>query len=1238
MGNFCNKKTKKNDPQPQNPSPVPISNPIKPPLPLPKEIAEENVENQPISSNFLSKSPQISSLNWNSNLFNKNLEKSNNSNNSLAILTENIGISKRKSQFQRKSSLFSHKNFNKESYEMYFPKKSIKKHENFSFSIDKKSKSALRIVSLLSENESISHYKLQKHSKIHKILENSVLEPDELKILGLLAQRSNINHHNFPLWESKIHENYSFYLQNASFTDFSFDRGKNVEIEAMGYKWMRIRDFENADIGRNGVFSARYVKQNDSKTCSVIASLITISNFKGISTDILDIPLPEGYLLHNSLFPRLENKNFINKAGKYGVKLHSNGGMRYIELDDFLLYNPIDKHFYGASSPENLDFWISLFEKALIKFYGDSYMEIDSNAAYETFHLIGWVPEIIRLCDIINKVNLWTRLYQNYKEGNFLINVGTFDVLEEISYFLIAKHTYSVLEMRESASKTSDIRLIKLRNPWGVSTPSPIDNYPEIAIENDDSQGIFWLDWGDFLKTFSTIYLNWNPEIYPYIRVFHSKWLKGPMKTVSKLWNERYSLEYNPQYLIRIPPHSEDFEIRVMLERHITETSMVRYKNIIGFMLFPYEGERTIFSKDFLKKTGYSARELISDVLIFEASEQEDLYVLVVLKGNIFDIEYLNVENETHFSIKFMSFLDINVMEMPFRGIKAQEIRHGVIKFDGFKGGGGGGSLASPYFYRNPQWDIEILREMDLRIQVEGPDDCQIMAILINIFNFKKKGDLDIRNIDFKNILQGINQGFFMEGISHIEAHLMPGSYRLVIANKAKISGEFKVFFNELADDLKELPILNLPVKPSENLQIRENSLEIMKIMKKVIGEWNTFNSKGVSRIKTNNFQGFFKNPGYIINFQAETIRISFNMKSIDYESLYIDHIKTHKNEENFDFEPPSLSFCLYVIEENLKFKVFSEDSTYLPTAWGPLLGPLDLYHSPYGYLLLCLNYEKGYEGSYELCIESDDEVSVISNNMLLKLEGMKEIEDIWDKNNSGGCCCEVSFYRNPQFSLKFLENNDNSDSNIRCYIELESPMEYPIGIYVLDCEGVLLEDSLTRLIYVETNEMLLREINVLPIILKNNRKYTLLACTHKPDQYGEFKLTVHAEIGSERIILKKMQQNEEYLQKKTYLGVWKENGKKSIKIQTERECKVRMHLFNIEDIKCGILIYDINDLLINQAASNNLLNFGCFITIIVKDTIRIDMKMIEKTKKNVNFCYEIEWNSETNNCLKIIN
>jgi len=84
-----------------------------------------------------------------------------------------------------------------------------------------------------------------------------------------------------------------------------------------------------------------------------------------------------------------------------------------------------------------------------------------------------------------------------------------------------------------------------------------------ISNEELNKDGISVILWEDIIKLCSTVYLNWSPTVYPYRQTIHSR-REIPIVLYdpdSKLWREEYSVEYSPQFLLKIPPHDEDFEV-----------------------------------------------------------------------------------------------------------------------------------------------------------------------------------------------------------------------------------------------------------------------------------------------------------------------------------------------------------------------------------------------------------------------------------------------------------------------------------------------------------------------------------------------------------------------------------------------------------------------------------------------------------------------------------------------------
>mmetsp|Transcript_45781 Transcript_45781/g.33494 ORF Transcript_45781/g.33494 Transcript_45781/m.33494 type:complete len:91 (+) Transcript_45781:674-946(+) len=85
--------------------------------------------------------------------------------------------------------------------------------------------------------------------------------------------------------------------------------------------------------------------------------------------------------------------------------------------------------------------------------------------------------------------------------------------------------------------------------------------------------GVFYVVWSESISQwFFSISICWNTKIYPYMQQIHSKFqYKADYST--HLFNQNFCLYYNPQILFTIPPHQEDFEVRIMLRRHVKDYS-----------------------------------------------------------------------------------------------------------------------------------------------------------------------------------------------------------------------------------------------------------------------------------------------------------------------------------------------------------------------------------------------------------------------------------------------------------------------------------------------------------------------------------------------------------------------------------------------------------------------------------------------------------------------------------------
>lgn len=302
--------------------------------------------------------------------------------------------------------------------------------------------------------------------------------------------------------------------------------------------------------------------------------------------------------------------------GKVSVKLWVNGTKRCLEL----------KGEVSPDAPAE-----DIFARALRQLYASN--KIRKNPSYEVYHLSGWCPECLLMEEITNKDNLWDRLTENFLEGNILISFGSRREGKLESYYTLKN-------------------VNRVEGTLEILSPSGLP-LPEIA---NQSNGLYLVEWSKLNPYLDRIYINWSPSIYSYNKKFDSGWYSNP--SVS-LQNQKVYVGNNPQFLIKIPKHEEDFEIRIFVDRHVDS---FRTGQSIVLKLFEYDGVRVLDPRNSIRSFESAERELLSDVFIFEKSDEVDYFVLVVMRG-----EEEITEAEINFSILFLSFIEVEVSQLPLR-------------------------------------------------------------------------------------------------------------------------------------------------------------------------------------------------------------------------------------------------------------------------------------------------------------------------------------------------------------------------------------------------------------------------------------------------------------------------------------------------------------------------------------------------------------------------------------------
>lgn len=161
----------------------------------------------------------------------------------------------------------------------------------------------------------------------------------------------------------------------------------------------------------------------------------------------------------------------INDRGIYSVRLCKDGEWTQVIVDDRFPCQ-LNRHL-AYSHCHRKQLWVPLIEKALAKLNG-TYESIIAGRCCEGLAIVTGSPcETLIFSDLIyqnqlDKQQIWLKLIQS-RQNHFLmcamcsngkISKNSFENLR-----LLNNHAYSLQDLYQS--QDSNIKLIKLRNPWG---------------------------------------------------------------------------------------------------------------------------------------------------------------------------------------------------------------------------------------------------------------------------------------------------------------------------------------------------------------------------------------------------------------------------------------------------------------------------------------------------------------------------------------------------------------------------------------------------------------------------------------------------------------------------------------------------------------------------------------------------------------------------------------------------
>ncbi len=151
-------------------------------------------------------------------------------------------------------------------------------------------------------------------------------------------------------------------------------------------------------------------------------------------------------------------------------------------------------------------------------------------------------------------------------------------------------------------------------------------------------------------------------------------------------------------------------------------------------------------------------------------------------------------------------------------------------------------------------------------------------------------------------------------------------------------------------------------------------------------------------------------------------------------------------------------------------------------------------------YLILCITFDRGTTGPFELTIESSRTLGLTqSSEKYFARKSTRHILGNWNKTQAGGCSSEPSFALNPQYRLSLASSPD-----AEICLELTSQDQYPVGIAVLEAGsgcGPVYECDAAEVSEMVSNSSFLVEVNTLTVKIKKGTNYIVIVSTYAAGQ-----------------------------------------------------------------------------------------------------------------------------------------
>ena len=241
-----------------------------------------------------------------------------------------------------------------------------------------------------------------------------------------------------------------------------------------------------------------------------------------------------------------------SKNGEYGIRLFVQGVPTIIIVDDFLPCKGKRLFFTHTQGSDN-EIWVPLIEKAWAKLNGSYAMTI-AGLPSEGLSSMTEAPTVTYIHKKYSADYMWKVLLESDQLDHIICtcthgNEG----LDKVG--LVPGHAYTIISLFE----TKDVRLVKIRNPWGqfewkgdYSDSSSLwtNELKQLVQYSNQDDGIFYMKFQDFLEYYPYSF------ICKYERNFHYRYQKFQQFPDETLVGAKITITKPVKIMINLHQHS----------------------------------------------------------------------------------------------------------------------------------------------------------------------------------------------------------------------------------------------------------------------------------------------------------------------------------------------------------------------------------------------------------------------------------------------------------------------------------------------------------------------------------------------------------------------------------------------------------------------------------------------------------------------------------------------------------